>query len=159
VKKPSVTNILSLTTKRVTDFVLEQSRRAFWESGIELDAKMISIVTLTYQAGSMTSTRLADETGLSRQLVESRLRCLVKDGYLDEKKDPDDLRRRVYLINEAKVGDVERAINMVAEFEAVYDACWDELGFDLQQGLRDLEKALRQKSLLARVREQQGTSE
>jgi DNA-binding MarR family transcriptional regulator len=148
---PSVANIFSLTTKRVTDLVLEQSRQAFRHAGVALDAKMISIITLLHQQGPLTSTALSERTGLSRQLVESRLRQLVKDRYLEEDKDPDDLRRRVYAIASDKMADVSLAIKTVASFEDVYEALWIELGFDLQQGLRDLETQLNRKKLVDRL--------
>ena len=133
---PDVRNIFSLTTKRLTDIVLEQSREAFRRSGVKLDAKMISIVTLLHQQGPLTSTALSERTGLSRQLVESRLGRLAKDGYLEEGKDPEDLRRRIYAIARDKETDVSLAIRTVASFEEVYESLWTELGFDLQQDLR-----------------------
>jgi len=148
---PSVANIFSLTTKRVTDLVLEQSRQAFRRAGVTLDAKMISIITLLYRQGPLTSTALSERTGLSRQLVESRLRQLVTDRYLEEDKDPDDLRKRIYAIASDKRADVSLAIKTVASFEDVYEALWAELGFDLQQGLRDLEKQLNRKKLVDRL--------
>lgn len=150
-KTLDIANIFSLTTKRVTDLVLEQSRQAFWQSGIELDAKMISIITLIHQTGPLTSTSLARQTGLSRQLVESRLRRLVKDRYLDELKDPTDLRRRVYNIKKAKKADVVEAIEMAASFERVYNKLWQELKIDVHQALRDLETALIAEPILARL--------
>ena len=150
----SVNSIFSLTTKRVADLVLEQSRQAFWQSGIELDAKMSSIVTLAYQEGKITSTALSEQTGLSRQLVELRLRRLVDDGYLDEKKDSTDLRRRIYSISRKKSHDVARAMEKLAEFEVIYRAIWKELGIDLQKGLRDLESTLIAQPLATRLTEQ-----
>lgn len=150
---PTVANLFSLTTKRVTDLVLEQSREAFRMVGIELDAKMTSIITLLHQSGPLTSTELATETGLSRQLVESRLRKLVRKRYLDEAKDPTDLRRRVYAIAATQERDVERVLSTIGDFERVYERVWDELGFDLQQGLRELEALLESKPLVARLLE------
>jgi DNA-binding MarR family transcriptional regulator len=150
----AVSNIFSLTTKRVTDLVLEQSRQAFWQSGIMLDAKMISIITLIHQSGPATSTALSEQTGLSRQLVESRLRRLVTDEYLQETQDPRDLRKRMYSIAQKKIPDVSQAVAMVADFEVVYEALWAELGMDLHRGIRDLEAALKTKSLIARLAEQ-----
>ena len=154
-RRPRVSNLFSLTTKRVTDQVLEQSRQAFWQTGIELDAKMTSIVTLIHQAGPLASSELAAETGLSRQLVESRLRHLVGAGYLEENKDPSDLRRRVYSIARQKSADVARVMKTAADLEDVYETLWVELGVDLHQALRDFESSLEAKPLLARLTEQE----
>jgi DNA-binding MarR family transcriptional regulator len=155
-KTPRVANIFSLTTKRLTDLVLEQSRQAFRETGIELDAKMTSIIMLIHQSGPQTSTELAGETGLSRQLVESRLRRLVEDDYLEEGSDASDRRKRVYSIANGRIADVNRAIRTVADLEEVYDTLWAELGTDLHKGLRDLEATLNAKPLLARLAELEG---
>lgn len=153
-RKPDVSNLFSLTTKRVTDLVLEESRRVFRESGIELDAKMTSIITLIHQADEpLTSTTLAARTGLSRQLVESRLRRLVADGYLEVARDPADLRRRIYSISDQKRVDVARVLATTADFEEAYEALWAELGIDLQRALEELEKGLAAKPLLARLAE------
>ena len=102
----------------------------------------------------MTSTAQSERTGLSRQLVELRLRRLVDDEYLDERKDPSDLRRRIYSISKKKAPDVARAIQRLAEFEDIYRAIWKELGIDLQQGLCDLETALIARPLATRLTEQ-----
>jgi DNA-binding MarR family transcriptional regulator len=151
---PDVSNLFSLTTKRVTDLVLEQSREVFRESGIELDAKMTSIITLIHQAGEpLTSTTLATRTGLSRQLVESRLRRLVSDGYLKEAPDPTDLRKRLYSISEQKGVDVARVLAVTANIEEAYEALWAELGLDLQQSLKELEKRLEARPMLVRLAE------
>lgn len=153
-RKPEISNLFSLTTKRVTDLVLEQSRQVFRKTGIELDAKMTSIITLIHLAGEpLTSTTLAAKTGLSRQLVESRLRRLVADGYLKVAPDPADLRKRLYRISAEKAPDVDRVLASIADFEDVYEIIWVELGTDLQQGLRDLEAMLETKSLLVRLAE------
>lgn len=149
-----VSNIFSLTTKRITDLILEQSRQAFWQTGIQLDAKMTSIITLIHQSGPQTSTLLAEETGLSRQLVESRLRRLVKDGYLSEGEDASDLRKRVYAITSERTAEVARAISITGDLEDVYDTLWTEIGADLHRGLRDLEAILNARPLLARLVEQ-----
>ncbi len=148
---PSVSNIFSLTTKRVTDLVLEQSRAAFKASGIALDAKMVSIVTLLHQVGPTTSTRLSASTGLSRQLVESRLRRLVSDGYLEERKDHTDQRMRVYSIDPQRREDVERALLMLSDLERVYESLWRELGSDVHAQLRCIEAALEERPLTARL--------
>jgi DNA-binding MarR family transcriptional regulator len=150
----TVSKIFSLTTKRVTDLVLEQSRAAFLQTGIALDAKMISIVTLIHLSGPLTSSTLSEKTGLSRQLVESRLRRLTRDNYLEERKHPKDLRKRIYSIAKSKVNDVAKAIELVTDFESVYEALWSELGVDLHQGIRDLESALHVKPLVTRLTEQ-----
>jgi DNA-binding MarR family transcriptional regulator len=151
---PDISNLFSLTTKRVTDLVLEQSREVFRQSGIELDAKMTSIITLIHQAGEpLTSTTLAAKSGLSRQLVESRLRKLMSEGYLEEAPDPSDLRKRLYSISAQKGVDVARVLAVTAAIEDAYEALWAELGLDLQQALRDLESRLGAKPLLARLAE------
>ncbi len=150
---PTFSSIFSLTTKRVTDLVLEESRSVFRRTGVRLDAKMTSIITSIAQAGPLSSTQLASKTGLSRQLVESRLRRLVADGYLAPRQDPADLRKRVYEITEENTEDVARVLGTTADFEAVYESIWSEIGTDLQQGLRDLETCLLAKPLLTRLAE------
>ncbi len=146
--------IFGLQIRRASDLIGEQGREAFWRSGIELDAKLISLVVTLHESSAQSSSDLATKTGLSRQLVESRLRALETEGYVTSAVSKDDARKRVFSLSRRKRAEVEEAVSMMRDFETVYDALWREIGVDLGDALPKLERALHARPLLARLCQQ-----
>ncbi|MBL4619830.1 MAG: hypothetical protein JKX88_07015, partial [Marinicaulis sp.] len=68
-------NIFGMRLRRASDLIKEQGREAFWRTGIIVDAKLTSVVISLYEKDGQTSSELAT-TGLSRQLIEVRLKQL-----------------------------------------------------------------------------------
>ena len=143
--------IFGLQIKRAAELIGEQGRDAFWLTGIALDARLISIATALYENGECTSTDLADITGFSRQLVESRLKKLQNEGYVISILSSEDGRKRLFSIAPKRKQEVAEAVAMIVHFEKVYTKLWKEIGVDLSDGMLKLEKALRTRPLLARI--------
>ncbi|WP_428407781.1 MarR family transcriptional regulator [Hyphococcus sp.] len=144
-------NLFGLQMRRVSDLIGEQGREVFWRSGIALDAKLISLVIALYEQDEQSSSELAAFTGLSRQLVESRLKTLEAEAYVKSAVSREDARKRVFSLSRRKRAEIEEAVDMMRDFEAVYDALWREIGVDMSEAVLKLERALHAKPLLARL--------
>ena len=147
----AVESIFGLQVRRVADLIGEQGRDAFCLTGIELDAKLISIVVALFETPDQSSTDLCNLTGLSRQLVESRLKRLEQDQYVESDISSVDARKRVFRISKKRIEEVKSAVKMMRDFEKVYDELWAELGVDVSAAILGLERALHAKPLLSRL--------
>lgn len=143
-------NIFGMRIRRAADLIKEQGREAFWRTGIDLDAKLTSVVIALYENDGQTSSELA-ATGLSRQLIESRLKQLEKDGYVTSRRSDRDARKRAYSLSPNRRQEVTRVVEQMADFEKVYEELWREIGVDLGETVLRLEQALHAKPLLARL--------
>lgn len=143
---------------RASQLVGDQGVEAFDVLGIALDARWLSIVLALNARGPMTSTQLADHIGHSRQVIESRVKPGVARGIFTSRPDPDDARRTIYGIGDAARPTITRAVAVMGEFEAVYQALWDEIGIDLEAGLLAMEAALARRSLIQRLSDQRGVT-
>jgi DNA-binding MarR family transcriptional regulator len=143
-------NIFGMRIRRAAELIKEQGREAFWRTGINLDAKLTSVVISLYEKDGQTSSELA-ATGLSRQLVEGRLKQLEKDGYVISRRSDDDARKRVYSLTTERRGEISRAVDTMTDFEKVYEELWREIGVDLGDAILKLERALHAKPLLSRL--------
>ncbi|MBL4619234.1 MAG: MarR family transcriptional regulator [Alphaproteobacteria bacterium] len=143
-------NIFGMRIRRVADVIKEQGREAFWRTGINLDAKLTSVVISLYEKDGQTSSELAT-TGLSRQLIEARLKQLEKDGYVTSRRSVDDARKRAYSLAPDRRAEISRAVETMIDFEKVYEELWREIGVDLGEAVLKLERALHAKPLLSRL--------
>lgn len=146
-----VKNQFGLKIRRTTDLIAEQGREAFWRTGIALDSKLTSLVLALYEQNGQSSSELAKKTGLLRQLVESRLKALEKDGYIRSEISAADARKRVFFLTAKKQEEIQTIVDTMACFEAVYQELWDEIGVDLAQSMLKLEQALYSRPLLSRL--------
>ncbi|WP_375201241.1 winged helix-turn-helix transcriptional regulator [Hyphococcus sp.] len=147
-------NLFGLQLRRVSDLVGEQGRDAFWRTGIALDAKLISIVIALHEESGQSSSDLAAFTGLSRQLVESRLKTLEAENYVTSAISREDARKRVFSLSWRKRAEIADAAAMMRDFEKVYQALWREIDADMSEAVLKLERALHAKPLLARLCQQ-----
>ncbi len=148
---PLTDNIFGLQIRRLKDLIANQAREAFWRTGIELDARLSSIVIALFERRGQTSSELAAVTGLSRQLVEARLKSLEKDGYVTSIICANDARKRTFSLSRRRRNDVARTVEIMTDFEGVYKELWCELDIDLSEAVLKLERALHAKPLLARL--------
>ena len=143
-------NIFGMRIRRAADLIKEQGREAFWRTGIVLDAKLTSVVISLYERDGQTSSQLAT-TGLSRQLIEVRLKQLESEGYVTSERSDDDARKRAYSLAPERREEITRVVEQMTDFEKVYEELWREIGVDLGKAVLKLEQALHAKPLLARL--------
>ena len=136
---------------RASETIGSQGADVFDRLGIELDARKISIVLALEAHGPLSSSELSEKIGHSRQVIESRLKPSVEDGFFVSYPDPDDSRRRVYDFSGRAKPIVERILSVMVDFEEVYDRLWAELGVNLEAALIAMEAALRSRDLTDRL--------
>ena len=66
---------------RASELIATQGQEVFEALNISLPANRISLVLAIHTQGPLSSTELASHIGLSRQLIESRLKQSVADGF------------------------------------------------------------------------------
>ncbi|MEP4053205.1 MAG: MarR family winged helix-turn-helix transcriptional regulator [Litorimonas sp.] len=136
---------------RSSELISVQGAKVFDLLGISLHANKISIVLAINAKGPLSSTGISHHTGISRQLIESRLKSSVKDGFFTQMQDPQDSRKKIYDISENSKAEADRIISIMSDFEQVYAALWEEIGVDLEDGIKRMEKALSRISLEHRL--------
>ncbi len=136
---------------RASELIGRQGARVFDEIGIPVSASKISIILTLHTHGPLTSTELSNRIGHSRQVIESRLKSSVADGFFVSQLDPEDSRKRVYDFSDDARPIVEQVIAVMLEFEQVYEVLWQELGVDLEKSLKAMERALSKNSLTERL--------
>jgi len=139
--------LFGLHAKRLADLIGEQGRDAYALLDIKVDAKWNSLIMALNEHDGATSTELAARTGLSRQLVENRIRKMEASGLIVSEIDAADARRRLYRINPRRKKLVEDVHHAMANFEKVYDALWKEIGIDLSDAVHKAEQALLKRPL------------
>jgi DNA-binding MarR family transcriptional regulator len=140
--------------RRTSDLIGDQGSDVFDRLGIPFDGRKTSILLTLHGHGPLSSTEIAAHIGHSRQLVEARLKQLVAEEFLINYGDPEDVRRRLYDFAEQSRPTVQRVVAVMAEFEAVYVALWQEVGVDIEKALLAMEAAIRRRSLTDRLLEQ-----
>ena len=136
---------------RATELISAQGAEVFDRLGISLHANKISIVLAINAKGAMSSTEIARHIGISRQLIESRLKGSVDDGFFSQRPDPNDSRKKIYDIADAFKAEADRIVSIMKDFEEVYAELWEEIGVDLEEGVKMMEKALSRTSLEHRL--------
>jgi DNA-binding MarR family transcriptional regulator len=136
---------------RASVLIGDQGAAVFERLGIGLHADKISIVLALHTHGPQSSTQLSQRIGHSRQLIETRLKPSVADGFFVSMPDPTDSRRRIYDFSDAARPEVARIIAVMLDFETVYAELWAETGIDLEAGLLAMERALDRRDLTARL--------
>ena len=139
---------------RASELIATQGQEVFEALNISLPANRISLVLAIHTQGPLSSTELASHIGLSRQLIESRLKQSVADGFFVSVPDERDSRKRVYDIAPKAKAEAAQIVTIMQEFEDVYDALWEEIEVNLEASLKSMEQALKKQSLLTRLNEQ-----
>jgi len=136
---------------RCGELIQRQGQAVHEDLGIDLEARNISIVLTLSKHGPQTSTEISGAIGISRQLIEQRLKSLVSDDFLVSYQSPKDSRKRVYDFTEKGKNEATRIISMMVDFEKVYADLWNEIGVELEAGLQAFERALAKKPLTERL--------
>jgi len=136
---------------RASEVIAKQGGDVFNTLGFAIPASRISIVLAINKNGPCSSTSLSEHIGISRQLIESRLKAGVKDGTFITMVDKKDTRKRIYDFAENIKEEVQRIIEIMINFETVYEELWKEMGVDLESSLLLMEKALKKYSLEERL--------
>jgi len=136
---------------RASELISSQGSEVFQRLGISLPASRISIVLAIHAKGALSSTELSEHIGLSRQLIESRLKPSIKEGFFISLIDSNDSRRRIYDIAESAKDEADSIVAIMIDFEQVYSKLWQEIGIELEDALKLMEVALDMQSLTERL--------
>ena len=136
---------------RASELISIQGAKVFDLLGISLHANKISIVLAIHEKGALSSTEISQHIGISRQLIESRLKSSVNDGFFTQLPDPTDSRKKIYDISGEFREEAARIVSIMIDFEQVYSVLWDEIGVDLEKSLKLMERALSRTSLEHRL--------
>ena len=126
---------------RASELIGVQGAEVFDRLGISLHANKISIVLALHAKGALSSTELAQHIGVSRHLIESRLKPSVKDGFFISVPEPKDPRKRLYNISAGARSEADRTVSIMIDFEQVYSTLWEEIGVELENALKLMERA------------------
>lgn len=138
---------------RAAELIGRQGSEALDTLGIDFDARHTSILLVLHKYGAQTSSDLAAKTGLSRQVIEARLKSARGRKVFISQADPQDTRRRLYDIVETARAVAEQIHDIMLDFETVYDRLWREMGVDLETALLAMEKRLDETPLIDRFLE------
>lgn len=153
----SLEKLFGLKARRLADTIGQQGRDAYAALDVRVDAKLNSLIIALGEITRSTSTELASQTGLSRQLVETRLAKMEREGLVSSATDDADARRRLYFLTDEAHILAQRVHAVMTNFESVYQLIWDEIGVDLADAISKAEAALNSRSLTDRYLDQFAT--
>ena len=136
---------------RATELIGLQGGEVFDSLGFRIPASQISIALTLSKFGPCSSTQLSNRIGISRQLIESRLKKSVKQGLFVAIQDKQDSRKKLYDFSDATRDEAIRITEIMSDFQSVYGSLWQEIGVDIEQALLLMEKALNKSSLEERL--------
>jgi len=121
---------------RSTELISVQGAAVFDLLGISIHTNKISLVLAINAKGALSSTEISQHTG---------------DGFFIQRQDPKDSRKKIYEFAEGAKAEAARIVSIMKDFEQVYAALWDEIGIDLEEGVKRMERALSRTSLEHRL--------
>lgn len=138
---------------RCAELIGDQGSEAVREAGIDFNGRHTSIVLALNRLGPSSPCEIADHTGLSRQLIESRLKAMLVTKQLRCFDSETDGRKKLYDFSEKWRKSAAEICHHMGDFEAVYADLWNEIDVDLEQAVLALERILKTKSLSARLQD------
>lgn len=128
----------------------------FAELGIAIPVRSCSLMLFLEQANGASAADLAKGLGHSHQLVLQKIPVLQRRDLIERHNDPEDRRRRIFLLTEAGQEQVMLLKQSFPTIQGLYRRLEEEIGVDLFDAMGRALDALRAKDLLQRLREQDG---
>ena len=144
---------VGLQAYQLLDIIDFQGTELFAKQGIDLPSRSASTMMHLKKSKRVTVTGLARFLGMSHQLVGHRIKDLQAHRLITEKRDPDDLRRRLIVLTKSGKALARQIERLTKEIESVYLELFEEIGVDLFDALIKAKQALTEKSLSTRVSE------
>ncbi|TQV72078.1 MarR family transcriptional regulator [Aliikangiella marina] len=137
--------------KRMSDQLFEDVDKLYQHSGITISSRCFPILFLLNANGNSGITQLAEQLGQAHSSVSQMSQKLIKAGYIQNKQDPNDTRRRLVGLTEEGLALFQRMVPLWQDIEQSVKAMIHDSGFDLMQGLKQFEIQQSEHSLLSRV--------
>lgn len=137
--------------KRLADRMAAQAGAVYESQGFAIEPRFFPLTQLLVRHGDTSVSDAAKSLGISQPAISQIYRQMEAEGWLLQKSDPDDGRRRLLGLTAAGR---RRAKSMGPMWGAVSDAAIDlcmTTGVDLVRAIANLEQALEQQSLAERV--------
>jgi DNA-binding MarR family transcriptional regulator len=146
------TAVLPHHLKRLCERMLDDCTEVMEEKGIDVPTRAGSMMMFLKQNGPASVVDLARALRVSHALIIRNYKPLMKGGYLLEKPDPTDGRKRLLELTEAGVDMAIRARANLDVFQRAFADLFEESGVDLYEALKSINASLDKTSLADRVR-------
>lgn len=137
---------------RLSAQICTETAAMFAERGIEAPVRSASVLLFLLKVGPATLAEMARHDGQSHQLLATRLAPVEAMGLVKRSIDPDDGRRRPYVLTKRGAAEARRVEAVCAEIASAMDDLFSEMDVNLLEMLDGAMEALRRVPIDARTR-------
>jgi len=137
--------------RRASDLILQGTAPYMQALGVDAPPRSASTLLLLKRQGPAGITDIARRLRLTHPLIIKMVKSLAESGYVSERTDPSDQRRRVISLTDAGQQQARKIEAGLIHLESCLLAVFDETGDDLLGALERFESALRRCPLPVRL--------
>lgn len=141
--------------KKISDQLFDDVDTVYRKQGIQLSSRCFPILFLLQANGDSGITQLAEQLGQAHSSVSQMSQKLIKEGYIKNKQDPGDTRRRLIGLTESGNTLLTEMAPIWRDIRQSVSAMISDSGYDLMNSISEFENQQLQNSLLARVEARQ----
>lgn len=143
---------LGTRLKRLSDTLFDEVDKIFAAQDINLSARVTSIIFMLHQHGSAGITQIADALGITHPAVNQMSKKLNKLGYIENKPDPNDDRRRLLTLTYDGEQLVEKLIPIWEDMRSCIDEMLKASEHSMMTAVYSFEQQNQRLSLAERLR-------
>ena len=137
--------------RRLAELIVEGTRSTMPKFQLEAPARSASTLLLLREFGPMGITEIGFRLRLSHPMIIKLARALEAAGLVEDKRDPQDQRRRLVALTPAGREQADRAVNFNAVLAMAFEDIFAEAGADLLAAVEGFEAAAGRRSIAARI--------
>lgn len=142
--------------QRLVDLISEQGDQLLQQERLGFRAAACSTLLLLNEGTGMTIADVARRLSQPHQLVAQRTQALIKRGLLERVDDPDDARRKILSLTQTGRSQTQRLLRILDQSAQAFNQLQAELGLDIFALADQLQGALKQRPLSARIADRNG---
>ena len=145
--------------KKISDSLFDDVDATYQKQGIRLSSRCFPILFLLDANGDSGITQLAEQLGQAHSSVSQMSKKLITEGYIENRADPKDERRRLLGLTQSGKALFKRMAPIWDDIRQSVQDMISDSGFDLMNALIEFETQQKQRSLAQRIGERQSLRE
>lgn len=144
---------IGLHLQQLLYVIIEQGSSVLRAKDVKVKPNATSVVYYLHCYGSCSAAELADFLKISHQLVSQRITWLEKNSLVRIVPDSQDNRRRIVQLTSEGKKEARKLHRVLEQTTAAFSELMAEMGVDLVQVIKKMERSLVAKPLIERVAE------
>jgi len=144
---------------RLVDLIAAQGNDLLAADGVSIRSTACSTLLLMSEVQQLTIADISKRLEQPHQLVDQRVKSLIKQGFIERRTDPSDARRKILVLTDSGQSEALALRSSLQRAARAMEQLSDELGFDLQRCADLAQDQLRTRPLAARAEAVQSITE